>query len=305
MDRRIPVLLVALTGYVFAVDHTNAQQAIAPETTANVLPQRGICAHRGASATHPENTLAALREAVRLGAHMMEFDVALTKDEQVVLMHDLTVDRTTTGSGKLSGLTLVEVKALDAGSWHGEKFIREKVPTLVEALEMMPSNIWLNVHLKGGSLLAEKTTRELRITGRLHQAFLACGQESAAAARKIVPDVRVCNMDRKTRPALYVETTLRQKAEFIQLLGRQPGSLEQVALLREHQVRVNWCCTNDPAQLRKLFTAGVEFVLVDEVESMLEVAEEVGIERNKPTFRIKIGRIHPLESTKREMKELP
>ncbi|MCP4172171.1 MAG: glycerophosphodiester phosphodiesterase, partial [Fuerstiella sp.] len=52
------------------------------------MPSRGICAHRGASGTHPENTLAAFREAVMLGAQMIEFDVAMTKDGYLVLMHD-------------------------------------------------------------------------------------------------------------------------------------------------------------------------------------------------------------------------
>ena len=78
------------------------------------MPSRGICAHRGASDTHPENTLAAFREAIRLGVHMIEFDVALSKDGQLVLMHDTTVDRTTHGNGPVSELTLAELKKLDA-----------------------------------------------------------------------------------------------------------------------------------------------------------------------------------------------
>ncbi len=64
------------------------------------MPQRGLCAHRGAMSTHPENTLPALEEAVRLGAQMIEFDVQLTKDGALILMHDATVDRTTNGRGK-------------------------------------------------------------------------------------------------------------------------------------------------------------------------------------------------------------
>jgi len=59
------------------------------------MPKRGICAHRGASDTHPENTLAALQQAIALGVQMIEFDVALTKDGKLVLMHDSTINRTT------------------------------------------------------------------------------------------------------------------------------------------------------------------------------------------------------------------
>lgn len=78
------------------------------------MPARGICAHRGASDTHPENTIAAFREAIRLGAQMIEFDVALTKDGKLVLMHDRTIDRTTDGSGRVEEWLLADLKKLDA-----------------------------------------------------------------------------------------------------------------------------------------------------------------------------------------------
>ena len=63
------------------------------------MPERGICAHRGANSTHPENTLPAFEEAIRLGAHMIELDVRQTKDGHLVLMHDATIDETTNGKG--------------------------------------------------------------------------------------------------------------------------------------------------------------------------------------------------------------
>ncbi len=119
----------------------------ASKKTSKGLPERGICAHRGAMETHPENTLAAFKEAVFLGAHMIEFDVRLTKDGHLVILHDETVDRTTNGMGKISELTLHEVKQLDAGSWKSEIFTGEKIPTLQEVLIVLPENIWLNIHL--------------------------------------------------------------------------------------------------------------------------------------------------------------
>ena len=71
-----------------------------------------VCAHRGASGTHPENTLSAFAEAVRLGCDMIEFDVRMTKDGECVILHDATVDRTTRGTGNIWDLTLEDVKAL-------------------------------------------------------------------------------------------------------------------------------------------------------------------------------------------------
>ena len=67
------------------------KSASEPANVSIQMPTRGICAHRGASDSHPENTLSAFREAIRLGAHMIEFDVALTKDNKLVLMHDTTL----------------------------------------------------------------------------------------------------------------------------------------------------------------------------------------------------------------------
>ena len=145
----------------------------AAEPSSMAMPTRGICAHRGDSDTHPENTIPAIREAIRLGAQMIEFDVALSKDGQLVLMHDDTIDRTTNGTGPVGNSTLVELKKMDAGSWKGSQFKNTLIPTLDEALSIMPENIWLNVHLKGGVTLAEKTTDRIAAHQRLHQDFLA------------------------------------------------------------------------------------------------------------------------------------
>ncbi len=87
-------------------------------------------AHRGAGKLAPENTLAAFRHGASFGYRMFEFDVKLTADGKPVLMHDATLDRTTSGSGRVDSLTLGEVAQLDAGSWHSATFAGEPVPTL-------------------------------------------------------------------------------------------------------------------------------------------------------------------------------
>ena len=167
------------------------------------MPTRGICAHRGVSDSHPENTITAFHEAIRLGAHMIELDVALSSDGKLVLMHDHTVDRTTDGSGRVEELTLADLKKLDAGFWKDSRFKGEQIPTLKEALDIMPYNIWLNIHLKGGVDLAEKTTRLITSENRLHQAFLACSASAATAARRVESHIKICNMDRQANNLKY------------------------------------------------------------------------------------------------------
>ncbi len=249
------------------------------------MPPRGVCAHRGASDTHPENTIAAFREAIRLGAQMIEFDVATTKDGKLVLMHDRTIDRTTDGSGRPEEWLLVDLKKLDAGSWKNSRFEGEQIPTLGEALDFMPRNIWLNVHLKGGVGLAEKTARLISSKNRLHQAFLACGADAATAARAAEPRIKICNMERQANTLQYVNETIQAGYAFIQLLGGESVDPMLTKRLRDNGVKVNYCCTNDASMLGRLLEDGVEFPLVDRVGEMLKVADKHGIARLKPSCK--------------------
>jgi len=111
---------------------TNSVALFSQEKTINLgncnLAKKGICAHRGANETHPENTIAAFEEAIRLGAQMIEFDVRMTKDNKLIIMHDRSVDRTTNGIGLVEELTWKKIKKLDAGQWKSEIFKGEKVP---------------------------------------------------------------------------------------------------------------------------------------------------------------------------------
>src|SRR5271167_2581399 len=95
-------------------------------------------AHRGASGHAPENTLAAFRRAVELGARFIETDLQLTRDARVIAIHDFTLDRTTSGYGQVHLLPLDQIRALDAGSWFGlggeKSYVGERVPTLEEIL---------------------------------------------------------------------------------------------------------------------------------------------------------------------------
>ena len=247
------------------------------------MPMRGVCAHRGASDTHPENTIAAFREAIRLGAQMIEFDLATTKDGKLVLMHDRTIDRTTNGKGRPEDWLLADLKKLDAGSWKNSRFAGERIPTLEEALDFMPRNIWLNVHLKGGAELAEKSARLIASKNRLHQAFLACRADAATAARATEPRIKICNMERQANTLQYVNETIEAGCEFIQLLGGGQVDPAHTKRLRDHGVRINYFGTNDPATLRKLFESRVEFPLVDRLGEMLKVADKHGIARLKPS----------------------
>ena len=114
-----------------------------------------VLGHRGYSAKYPENTLLAFKKAIEAGADGIELDVWLTKDGEVVVIHDETVDRTSNGSGRVKEMTLEELKALDFGSG-------EKIPTLEEVFEAVPEDAIVNVELKD----VEAVPKAAEIIGR-------------------------------------------------------------------------------------------------------------------------------------------
>ena len=101
-----------------------------------VMAHRGCCMKGAGFDFAPENTLAAFAYAASTGAHMIETDLQLTKDGEIVLLHDSTHNRTTNCTGPVADLTLAELKQCDAGSWLSESFAGEPVPTLVDAMKL-------------------------------------------------------------------------------------------------------------------------------------------------------------------------
>ncbi len=248
-------------------------RAAAPE-----MPARGLCAHRGGMATHPENTLPAFREALRLGAHMIEFDLRLTRDGVVALMHDAKVDRTTDGEGRFSDRTLAELRRLDAGARKDLRFAGTRIPTFEETLSIMPPNVWLNCHLRADDAdLAAAAARAVAKAGRLHQAFLASPVAAAEAARSAVPEIMLCYMGRQANTVDYIDFSIAGKAAFAQLRGRGEIDPGQVRLLKQNSVRVNYYEVATPEVARNLFLAGVDFPIVDDVALFLPLTRELGI----------------------------
>src|SRR5258705_3100712 len=148
-------------------------------------------AHRGASGYAPENTFAAFRRAVAMGAGFIETDLQLSRDARLVAIHDATVNRTTNGQGAVHDLTLAELRRLDAGSWFGSEFAGERIPTIEEILEfakkhdvvfyleLKPSGSW------GGEHALISALRESREIART--VVISFDPAILAGVRKIEP----------------------------------------------------------------------------------------------------------------------
>ncbi len=149
-----------------------------------------VIAHRGGAAYAPENTLAAFRNAIRKGVRWLEFDVQMTKDGALVVMHDATVDRTTNGSGAVRDLTLEQIRALDAGNG-------EKVPRFEEVLEVAKAS-GVNIlpetkqaHLYPG--MEEKLLQAIEQAGYIDKTVIQSFEgESLERLHRLNPQVRLC-----------------------------------------------------------------------------------------------------------------
>jgi glycerophosphoryl diester phosphodiesterase len=173
-----------------------ASQAAEPPTPAVTAKAaaavKEVIGHMGSKADRPENTLAAVRRAIEAKAHAAEVDVRATKDGALVCLHDATLDRTTDGTGDLAGLTLAEVRGLDAGGKFDPRFKGERVPTLAEVLALSKGKIKVMIDLKDeGEVYAGKVAAEVQKHGDPKQVVL--GVRSAGQARlfrRLLPDAR-------------------------------------------------------------------------------------------------------------------
>ena len=143
-----------------------------------------VVGHRGAAALMPENTIAGFRHAITLGVDYVECDVHLSRDGQLVVMHDRTVDRTTNGRGAIRDLMAARIRSLDAGNG-------EQVPFLDEVLETVRNEVHLLVELKG--IGTERAAIEaVRAQGMIEDVtFSSFALDRLASARAIGDGVRV------------------------------------------------------------------------------------------------------------------
>ncbi len=124
--------------------------------------QPPIIAHRGASAFAPENTLVAFYKAKLMGVNWVEFDVMLTADDEVVVIHDEKLNRTTNGSGYVINHTLLDLQKLDAGSWFDPTFKGEKIPTLIEVIDLLNQlKLSANIEIKAQQGKEELTVKKV------------------------------------------------------------------------------------------------------------------------------------------------
>ena len=117
------------------------------------IPPFYLFAHRGWSGCYPENTFLSIQKAVALGCNAIEFDVLMTKDRQLVLLHDRILDRTTNSTGLLSDYSYEYINTLDVGQWFSPEYENTRIPTLEAVLSLLQKvtpPILINIEIKAG-----------------------------------------------------------------------------------------------------------------------------------------------------------
>ena len=244
------------------------------------FPQPVIFAHRGASAHAPENTLAAFELALAQNADAIELDVKLSADEQVVVIHDPTVERTTGSLGRVKDLSLADLKALEAGSFFSAKYQGEKIPTLEEVFEVVGKRTFINVELTNYNtprdqlvetvcMLVKKFGLQKRV---MFSSFFA---SNLSKARAYLPDV--------PRGLLAFNGLLGAWARsFGFAFGRYQAlhpylkdvTPEQVQRVHRLSRRVHVWTVNAADDMRRLFHWGVDAIFTDDPQLAVQVRGE-------------------------------
>lgn len=229
-------------------------------------------AHRGYSAVAPENTLPAFAAAVLAGATHVEFDVRTTADGVPVVIHDRTVDRTTTGTGHVADLTSAEVATLDAGSWLSPAYAGTRVPTLAETLDLLvPTEPTLLLEIKPPATLGEvKAIADLLAERNLHPRTIvqSFAPEIVRLTREVAPGIR-----RGLLRLSYAPDTVLLAADLAVACCNPPVSdvlttPGTTAALIDAGIEVLPWTANDPAQWPTLAASGVAGLITDRVAEL-------------------------------------
>jgi len=148
-----------------------------------------VISHRGEHLHHPENTLPAFQAAIDAGADYFELDVQTTSDGKLVLSHDASVARRTSGQGNISNMTFDEVRALDAGVKSGPQFAGTKIPTFDEALDLARGKIGIYVDVKRAS--AQDLVTHIQDHGMVDHVVIYTGLSEGLAIQRLNPKLKV------------------------------------------------------------------------------------------------------------------
>jgi len=286
MNQRNLHVLAAAMAMIWLIPATTPLQASERPTTIDAFYESGgstrVIAHRGFSGAAPENTLAAVRAAIDLGADMAEIDVTLTSDGQVVVIHDTTLQRTTNGGGEVLRFSLADLRQLDAGSWYSKAFAGERIPTLNAMLAEVDDRILLNVEIKSEAVglgVVEKVAAAIRARGMIDEIVVSSFSPTALERmHTVAPEIRTAVLYNKDlhqgMDPVEIVTGVGASAFNIKGVRLTPEMLRRC---HEHGIPVAVYTVNKKRHMRRTIAQGVDAIFTDHPDRLLEVlAKKLG-----------------------------
>jgi glycerophosphoryl diester phosphodiesterase len=290
-DERAPRLLLpgwAKGAVVSLVLGLLAAAGVSVALAVNALGHEGpttVTAHRGDHRRAPENTVAAIRDAIAAGADYAEIDVQLSKDGVLVVTHDSDFSRMAGVAKKVWDLTYPEIRAIPLGAKAAPEFRNEIAPSFDEVLTAASNRIRLNIELKyygdHQPRLAERVVEALQTRQMTKQVLIQCLEyDPLLEVRRLAPEIPVGYL-----MAMNAAHPGRLKVDFLSAqLSRVTGAFVQAAHRRGQQVHV-WT-VDKPADIERMIDLGVDDLITNEpVEALRRVRACTGLDRAERTLR--------------------
>jgi len=264
-----------------------------------------VVGHRGAPSLAPENTIPSFLKAIEGGADFVEFDVRRTIDDEPVVIHDGTVDRTTDSKGVVSEFTLRELKKLDAGGWFSPEFREARIPTMEETLAVAEQKAWVVVHIKEVGV-EEDVVKLLTERHMVHQSVIIADHPNQVVPRlrelepriPIEADIRVplaepgkgktialgdiADMSEAERHEIIHESIgelLRYQANIASLHKSTLVIPDLIKLCHKRGLTVNAWPVNEVDEISACIDAGVDFITSDNPRLVVEMLGAKGSTR--------------------------
>ncbi len=239
------------------------------------FPRPIVLAHRGDLAHAPENTLASFKQAIQKGADGIELDAKLTSDGHVIVFHDMTVERTTDGTGRVASLSLDAIRKLDAGGWFNEKFRGERVPLLEEVFETLGRDKLINIELTNYSSprdgLVDRVCELIERHGNAGQIIFSSFFESnLKRAAQLTPQIPRGLLAMPGLPGIWARSFGFMFGDF-QALHPHITSVDRQQVQRVHRLnrRVHVWTANTPEEVKQLQEWNVDGILTDDPQAAL------------------------------------
>jgi len=245
----------------------------------NDFKQPVIFAHRGACALAPENTLSSFELAFERRADGVELDAKLSKDGQVVVIHDPTLERTTDGIGKVNELPLAELKKLDAGSKFEARFAGERIPTLEEVFEHVGKKLLINVELtnyssSGDDLILKVADVVKRQNMQQRVLFSSFLPKNLVKIKALIPESPVAILCLPGLPGAFTRSRFLRKISP-EIVHPYLNDVAASYVRKQHEWgrRVHVWTVNTDADLQRMLALHVDGLITDDPQKARNLME--------------------------------